>query len=235
MNNHEVASAEEWLAARKALLAKEKEFSRLRDKLTRERAALPWRAVHKEYVFEGPAGKETLADLFEDRSQLLVYHFMFGPDWEDGCKSCSLLADHYAPAIVHLNQRDVSFVTVSRAPLEKLEAFKKRMGWQFKWVSSLGNDFNWDFHVSFTDEEQERGKCYYNYTETSFPASEGPGISAFYKGDDGQVLHTYSSFARGLDMLIGAYNLLDIAPKGRDEDNLAYTMEWVRHHDRYGG
>jgi len=235
MNNHEVASAEEWLAARKALLEKEKEFSRLRDKLTRERAALPWRAVHKEYVFEGPAGKETLADLFEDRSQLLVYHFMFGPDWEDGCKSCSLLADHYAPAIVHLNQRDVSFVTVSRAPLEKLEAFKKRMGWQFKWVSSLGNDFNWDFHVSFTDEEQERGKCYYNYTETSFPASEGPGISAFYKGDDGQVLHTYSSFARGLDMLIGAYNLLDIAPKGRDEDNLAYTMEWVRHHDRYGG
>lgn len=234
MNDHQVASDEQWLAARKALLAKEKEFSRLRDQLTRERAALPWRAVQKEYVFHGPAGKETLADLFEDRSQLLLYHFMFGPDWEDGCKSCSLLADHYAPAIVHLNQRDVSFVTVSRAPLEKLDAFKKRMGWQFKWVSSLGNDFNWDFHVSFTDEEQERGKCYYNYTETSFPASEGPGISAFYKGDDGQVLHTYSSFARGLDMLIGAYNLLDIAPKGRDEDNLAYTMEWIRHHDRYG-
>ena len=234
MTNHQVTSDEDWLSARKALLAKEKEFTRLRDELTRERARLPWRAIRKEYVFEGPAGRETLAELFENRSQLLVYHFMFGPDWEEGCKSCSLLADHYAPAIVHLNARGVSFATVSRAPLEKLETFKRRMRWPFKWVSSLDTDFNWDFHVSFTEREQESGQCYYNYAEQPFPASEAPGISAFYKDDGGQIFHTYSSFARGLDMLISAYNLLDIAPKGRDEDSLPYTMEWVRHHDRYG-
>lgn len=234
MNNHQVVSDQEWLAARKTLLAKEKDFSRQRDELTRQRAEQPWRAVGKEYVFEGPGGKETLADLFEGRRQLLAYHFMFGPDWDEGCKSCSFLADHYDPAIVHLNQRDVTMVTVSRAPLEKLEAFKKRMGWRFKWVSSLGNDFNWDYHVSFTDREQEKGECSYNYDLQPFPSSEGPGISAFYKNDDGKIFHTYSSFARGLDMFIGAYNLLDIAPNGRDEASLAYTMEWVRHHDRYG-
>ena len=234
MENHKVVSTGEWLAARKELLAKEKEFTRLRDELTRQRRDLPWERVEKEYSFEGPDGKETLAGLFEDRSQLIVYHFMFDPDWSEGCKSCSLLADHYDRSVIHLSQRDVAMVTVSRAPLEKIEAFKKRMGWSFKWVSSLGSDFNSDYHVSFTSEEQAEKKTYYNYGIHPFPSSEGPGISVFSKNAKGEVFHAYSSFARGLDIFIGVYNLLDIVPKGRDEDNLAYGMEWVRHHDRYG-
>ncbi len=159
---------------------------------------------------------------------------MFDPDWPEGCKSCSLLADHYDRSVIHLSQRDVAMVTVSRAPLAKLEAFKKRMGWSFKWVSSLGGDFNWDYHVSFTLEERAEKKTYYNYGVHPFPSSEGPGISVFSKNANGEVFHAYSSFARGLDIFIGVYNLLDIVPKGRDEDNLAYGMEWVRHHDRYG-
>ena len=234
MPDHTVVSSGEWLAARKDLLAKEKEFTRLRDELTRQRRDLPWEKVTKEYSFEGPSGKETLADLFGGRSQLIIYHFMFDPDWSEGCKSCSLLADHYDRSVIHLSQRDVTMVTVSRAPLEKLEAFKKRMGWGFKWVSSLGSDFNWDYHVSFSSEEQAEKKTYYNYGIHPFPSSEGPGISGFSKNAQGEVFHAYSSFARGLDIFIGVYNLLDIVPKGRDEDNLAYGMEWVRHHDRYG-
>ena len=231
---HQVVSQEEWLAARKRLLSKEKEFTRLRDQLAAERRALPWVKVEKDYVFDGPDGQETLADLFDGRSQLLVYHFMFGPGWEQGCPSCSFLSDHIDGANWHLPQRDVTLVAVSRAPLAQIEAFKKRMGWRFKWVSSYGNDFNRDFHVSFTPEEMAQGKVYYNYAMTEFDSEEAPGISAFYQDPGGAIFHTYSAYARGLDMLIGAYNYLDLAPKGRDEAALPWTMAWVRHHDRYG-
>jgi len=233
MTDHTVVSHEEWIAARKELLAKEKEFSRLRDALSEQRRSLPWEKVETPYVFGGPDGQETLADLFDGRSQLIVYHFMFDPAWDEGCKSCSFLADHYDPSTVHLRQRDVTLVTVSRAPLDKLQAFQKRMGWKFKWVSSLGSDFNRDYDVSFSPEEL--ADVYYNYGMQSFPAPEAPGISVFFKDDDGGIFHTYSSYARGLDMFLGTYHLLDIVPKGRDEDGLSFTMEWIRHHDRYGG
>jgi predicted dithiol-disulfide oxidoreductase (DUF899 family) len=229
-----VVSQAEWLEARKDLLAREKDFSRRRDALSAERRELPWVRVEKEYVFDSPGGKQTLADLFDGRSQLIVYHFMFGPDWEQGCPSCSLLADHFDGAAVHLAQRDVTLVVVSRAPLPQIEAFKQRMGWRFKWVSSYGSDFNHDYHVSFTKEEMANGKAYYNYDVSGFPSEEAPGASVFYRDAAGAVFHTYSSYARGLDILIGAYNFLDLVPKGRDEDGLAYTMAWVRHHDRYG-
>ncbi len=232
--NHAVVSQTEWLAARKALLAKEKEFSKARDQLSAARRELPWMKVEKNYIFDGPNGKETLSDLFGGRSQLIVYHFMLGPGWKDGCPSCSLLADHFDGATIHLAQRDVTLVVVSRAPLAEIEAYKKRMGWKFKWVSSYGTDFNDDFHVSFTPEEKARGKVEYNYTMTEFPSEEAPGLSAFIK-DRGSVFHTYSSYARGLDILIGAYNFLDFAPKGRDEAGLPYTMAWVRRHDEYEG
>jgi predicted dithiol-disulfide oxidoreductase (DUF899 family) len=232
--NHAVVSQTEWLAARKALLAKEKEFSKARDQLSAARRELPWVKVEKNYIFDGPNGKETLSDLFAGRSQLIVYHFMLGPGWKDGCPSCSLLADHFDGATIHLAQRDVTLVVVSRAPLAEIEAYKKRMGWRFKWVSSFGTDFNRDFHVSFTPEEKARGKVEYNYTMTEFPSEEAPGLSAFIK-DGGSVFHTYSSYARGLDILIGAYNFLDFAPKGRDEAGLPYTMAWVRRHDEYEG
>ncbi len=234
MANHEVLNHDDWIEARKALLAKEKEFTRQRDQLTEERRMLPWEKVDKQYVFDGPAGKESLADLFDGRSQLIVYHFMYGPDWTEGCKSCSFLADHFDPAIVHLNHRDVSMVAVSRAPLSELEAFKRRMGWNFKWVSSLENDFNQDYHVSFTQEEIDKGKAYYNYQYMEFPSTEAPGASVFYKDESGNVFHTYSVYQRGLDMFITAYHYLDIVPKGRDEDDLPYTMQWVRLHDSYG-
>ena len=228
-----VVSQAEWLAARKELLSKEKEFTRLRDELSRQRRELPWERVGKEYVFNGPNGKETLADLFDGKSQLIVYHFMFGPRWEEGCPSCSLLSDHIDGSVVHLAARDVSLVVVSRAPLPQIEAFKKRMGWRFKWVSSHGNDFNRDYHVSFTKQDLAKGQMYYNYAMQQFPSEEGPGASVFYKDGAGNIFHTYSSYGRGLDMMIGAYNWLDLAPKGRDEDGLAYTMAWVRHHDKY--
>ena len=228
-----VVSRKEWLEARKELLRKEKEFTRLRDQLSAERRELPWVKVEKDYVFDGSDGKEKLSDLFEGRRQLIVYHFMFDPEWSEGCKSCSLLADHYNPAIVHLNHRDVSMVTISRAPLDKLLAFQKRMGWTFKWVSSFGNDFNRDFNVTFTEDELERKVANYNYKYGTFPVTEAPGISVFFKDDSGSIFHTYSSYARGLDLFISMYNLLDIVPKGRDEDGLSYTMEWIRHHDRY--
>ena len=233
MTDHAIVSPAQWLEARKALLAKEKEFNRLRDKLAAERRALPWVAVDKRYVFDGPDGKESLAELFGKHSQLIVYHFMLGPGWEQGCPSCSYLADHFDGAVVHLGHRDVSFVVVSRAPYAEIETFKKRMGWRFKWVSSHGNDFNHDFHVSFTPEEFAKGKIEYNYEMTEFPSEEAPGLSAFAKDQKGRVFHTYSTYARGLDMLIGAYNFLDLAPKGRDEAGLPWSMAWVRHHDRY--
>jgi predicted dithiol-disulfide oxidoreductase (DUF899 family) len=232
---HAVVSQGEWLAARKALLVKEKEFSKSGDQLSAARRELPWVKVEKNYVFDGPAGHETLADLFGDRSQLIVYHFMLGPGWKEGCPSCSFLADHFDGAAIHLAQRDVTLVVISRAPLTEIEAYKKRMGWKFKWVSSFGTDFNHDFQVSFTPEQIASGELYYNYTMGSFPSEEAPGLSAFIKNEAGEVFHTYSAYARGLDILIGAYNFLDLAPKGRDEDGLAWSMAWVRRHDRYDG
>ena len=234
MEKPKIVSPAAWIEARKAFLVKEKEFTKVRDALSKARQALPWERVEKDYVFDGPNGKETLSDLFEERHQLIVYHFMFGPDWDEGCPSCSYLADHFNPAIPHLNQRDVTMIAVSRAPLEKLEAFKKRMGWTFKWVSSMGNDFNQDYNVSFTEDELEQGETTYNYKKQTFPSTEAPGVSVFCKGENGDVLHAYSSFGRGLDMFITAYHYLDIVPMGRDEESLDYTMTRLRLHDKYG-
>jgi len=234
LQHHKVVSHDEWTAARKEYLAKEKEFSRVRDELSRQRRELPWERVEKNYVFDGPEGKETLSDLFDGRSQLVVYHFMLGPGWKEGCPSCSLLADHFDGSTIHLAQRDVTFLVVSRAPLAEIEAFQKRMGWKFKWVSSFGNDFNADFQVSIGKGDMPKGKVYYNYELTEFPSEERPGASVFYKDEAGNVYHTYSTYARGLDIFIGAYNFLDIVPKGRDEEGQSRGMAWVRHHDRYG-
>lgn len=231
--NHQVVSRDEWLAARKQLLLKEKEFTHLRDRLNAERLALPWVKIEKPYVFDGPNGQETLADLFDGRSQLIVKHFMFGPEWNDGCVGCSFELDNLSGAIVHLEHHDVTYVVVARAPMAKIEAFRRRMGWRFKWVSSFGSDFNRDYRVSFTNEEMAAGKVLYNYDMTEFPSEEAPGASVFYKDATGNIFHTYSSYGRGLDILLGTYNFLDLAPKGRDEDGLAFTMSWVRHHDRY--
>jgi predicted dithiol-disulfide oxidoreductase (DUF899 family) len=233
MKPNPVVSPDEWLAARKRLLAKEKDFTRLRDELSRERRELPWVKVEKKYVFDTPSGKQTLSDLFQGHNQLVVYHFMFGPGWEQACKSCSFWADNFNGIVVHLKRRDVTLVAVSRAPLDKIQAFRKRMGWEFKWVSSFENDFNGDFHVSFTPEELAKGEVYYNYAMQKFPSDEAPGISVFYKNAKGEVFHTYSCYSRGLDMLNVAYHYLDLVPKGRDEEHLQFTMEWVRHHDRY--
>jgi predicted dithiol-disulfide oxidoreductase (DUF899 family) len=232
---HRIVSREEWLVARKAHLAREKELTRLRDQLSAERRELPWVKIEKEYVFDGPNGKETLADLFEGRSQLIIYHFMFRPGWEEGCRSCSFLADHIDGSVVHLAHRDVTLIAVSRAPLPQIEAFRKRMSWRFKWASSYGNDFNSDYHVSFTKDDMAKGNVYSNYNlRESQSEGEAPGTSVFYKDATGDIFHTYSSYARGVDILIGAYNYLDLVPKGRDEDALAFKMAWVRHHDRYG-
>jgi predicted dithiol-disulfide oxidoreductase (DUF899 family) len=226
-------SRTEWLAARKEFLRKEKEFMRLRDDLSRQRRELPREKVEKNYVFDGPRGKETLADLFAGRSQLAVYHFMFGPGWKEGCPSCSYLADTFDGCAIHLAHRDVTFLAISRATLPEIEVFKKRMGWKFKWVSSNGSDFNFDYHVSFTPEERAKGKVYYNYEMMNFFSEEGPGMSVFYKNDAGEIFHTYSSYARGLDPMVGTYQWLDLVPKGRGEDGLAHSMAWVRHHDKY--
>jgi len=228
-----VVSRNEWLAARKQLLAKEKEFTRLRDDLSRQRREMPWEKVEKQYLFEGAKGKETLADLFEGRSQLLVYHFMFGPGWEQGCPSCSFLGDSFDGITIHIAQRDTSFVAISRATLPEIEAFKKRMGWKFNWVSSNGNDFNYDYKVSFSKEDISSGKPVYNYETIPFPSEEGPGASAFIK-KDGQIYHTYSTYSRGLDILLPMYNWIDMTAKGRDEAAMKpHAMAWVRHHDRY--
>lgn len=233
---HRVVSHSEWLAARRKFLAREKELTRLRDELRAERLALPWEAVGKPYVFETADGPRSLGDLFAGRSQLLVYHFMLGAGWEEGCPSCSYMMDHMDPLCPHFAARDITFVAISRAPFAEIARFKERMGWKFNWASSATNDFNDDFAVSFTREQMEAGKVAYNYQ--TFPAGlmpveEMPGASAFARTPEGEVFHTYSTYSRGLDPLIGAYQWIDIAPRGRDEDGLAHPMAWVRHHDRY--
>ena len=233
MNHPRIVPETEWLVARRDLLTREKELTRLRDEVSRHRRELPWVKLEKEYLFDGPDGEETLSDLFERRSQLIVYHFMFGPGWEEGCKSCSYMANHFDGANWHLPHRDVTFVVVSRAPLSELDAYKKRMGWRFKWVSSHGNDFNFDYHVSATEEEKAKEKMVYNYESAELIGDEMPGLSVFYKDKNGDLFHTYSTYARGLDILVGAYNFLDHVPKGRDEDHLDFTMDWVRRHDQY--
>ncbi len=232
IKNHPVVSHGEWLAARTALLTKEKEFTRQRDALSQQRRELPWEKVDKQYVFDGPHGKETLAELFENRSQLVVYHFMFSPEWDEGCPSCSFWADNFNPIGIHLNHRDVTFVAISRAPLAKIETFKRRMGWNFKWVSSFNTDFNYDFNVSFRPEELQRGSAFYNYTKMDPGGEDREGASVFYKDEHGNIFHTYSSYARGIDLLNTAYNYLDLAPKGRDETPET-IQDWVRYHDRY--
>lgn len=229
-----VVTREEWLAARLSLLEKEKALTRHRDEVAAERLALPWVEVDKTYRFTGPDGEMSLSDLFDGRSQLIVYHFMYGPDWTEGCKSCSLLGDQLDGVRVHLANHDVTLVAVSRAPLAKLDAFKRRMGWQFPWVSSSASDFNFDFKVSFTEEQRESGRVRYNFGEHEYVSDELPGASSFYRNEAGDVFHTYSVYARGLDPFLALYQVLDIAPKGRNEEGLDYPMAWVRHHDRYG-
>jgi len=235
MPDHAVVSREEWLAARKALLAKEKEATHLRDKINAERLALPWVKVEKKYVFDTPRGKKTLAELFDGRSQLITYHFMLGPGWAAGCPGCSFLSDHFDGALPHLEHHDVTLTAVARAPLPEIEAYKERMGWQFPWVSSYGNDFNYDYHVSFRSDDLASGKVIYNFAEMPVPAgskeSELPGMSAFYKDDTGNVFHTYSSYARGPEEWIGTLMILDRAPKGRNEGD-GFQL-WIRRHDEY--
>jgi len=228
-----VVSREEWLRARKELLAKEKELTRQRDALAEERRKLPWVKVEKQYVFDTPAGKKTLAELFDGRSQLVIYHFMMGPGWEAGCPSCSIVGDQLDGSTIHLANRDVTLMAVSRATLPEIESFKKRMGWRFKWASSFGSDFNRDYHVSATKEEIATGEVDYNYKKQKFPSEERPGASVFYKNEKGEVFHTYSAYARGMEQIMGVYHYLDIVPKGRSEEGLAFPMAWVRHHDKY--
>ncbi len=230
IKDHQVVSRDEWLTTRLQLLAKEKEFTRLRDQLSQQRRDLPWERVGREYIFDGPNGKESLAQLFEGRSQLIVYHFMFDPTWEAGCRGCSWWADNFERNVIHLNHRDVTLVAVSRAPLSKIEAFKRRLGWSFKWVSSGANEFNYDYHVSFKPDESQ---SYYNYREKKNSMTELPGISVFYKDPDGTVFHTYSCYERGLDMMNAGYHYMDLVPKGRDEEGLPTSQAWVRHRDNY--
>ena len=233
MQNHQIVSRDAWVEARRALLAEEKAFTAARDRLAERRRALPWVRVDKPYGFDTADGRKSLADLFAGRGQLVVYHFMFDPSWEAGCKSCSFWADQFDGIAVHLAQRDVALAAVARAPLPQLDAFRRRMGWRFPLVSSFGGDFNHDFQVSFSAEELQRGVVTYNYAQRPMQSPEMPGISVFLR-DGGQVFHTYSAYARGLDMLNATYQLLDLVPKGRDETGLSYPMAWVRHHDAYG-
>ncbi len=232
--HHEIVSRDQWNAARRQLLAEEKQLTRLRDQLSAKRRELPWVKVEKNYVFDGPNGCETLSDMFAGRGQLVVRHFMFGPGWGEGCVGCSFWADHLDGALVHLAQRDVTVVVVSRAPFAELEAFRKRMGWRFKWVSSYGGDFNYDYHVSFTPDDLAKGKVYYNYGMTEEAGEEMPGLSVFHKLPDGAIVHTYSSFARGNEPFLGTYTILDLTPHGRNETGPRGNLtEWVRLHDRY--
>jgi predicted dithiol-disulfide oxidoreductase (DUF899 family) len=233
MTQHQIVSRDEWIAARKELLRKEKDFTRLRDQLSAERRALPWVKVDKEYLFDTPSGRQSLGDLFHGRSQLVTKHFMFGPDWTDGCVGCSFEMDHIEGALVHLEHHDVSYVVVSRAPLAKIEAFRQRMGWRFRWVSSYGSDFNYDFHVSFTPEQVASGRAYYNYELRDVGIDELSGRSVFYRDEAGDIFHTYSSYARGGELFLSSYAVLDITPKGRDETINGNLTDWVRHHDRY--
>jgi len=231
--SHPVVSRDQWLAARKTLLVKEKELTRARDALAVQRRELPWVKVDKNYVFDGPNGKESLADLFAGRSQLLIKHFMLGPGWKEGCVGCSFESDHLDAALVHLQNHDVSVVAVSRAPLAEIEPFHRRMGWRVKWVSSFENDFNYDYHVSFKPEDVAAGKVFYNYEESAIPMEELSGFSVFSKDEAGEVFHTYSNYGRGLEELLGTYMVLDITPKGRNEAPRGNLTDWVRHHDRY--
>jgi predicted dithiol-disulfide oxidoreductase (DUF899 family) len=230
-----VVSRAEWLAARKELLVKEKQLTRQRDEIDRQRRALPWVKVEKKYIFEGSNGQQSLTDLFENRSQLIVSHFMFGPGWKEGCVGCSFRSDHVDGALTHLQHHDVSLVTISRAPLAEIETFKKRMGWSFPWLSSYGSDFNYDYRVSFAKEDTATGKVDYNYDNRVFVSEEGSGLSVFYKDDNGDVFHTYSTYGRGDEMVDTTYMYLDLTPKGRNETGPHYNLgDWVRHHDRYG-
>ena len=229
---HRVVPREQWVKERIALLAEEKAFTRQRDQMSAKVRDLPWVKVEKNYLFDAPTGKKSLADLFGPHHQLIVYHFMFDPTWSQGCKSCSFIADHYNPLMVHFAHRDVSFVTVSKAPIEQLERFRTRMGWTFPWVSAGSNDFGRDFGVSFTDQELASDRAVYNYNGKPYPIRELPGLSVFYKDPQGTIYHTYSTFARGLDIFLGFYNYLDVTPKGRDEA-AGEGMDWLRHHDRY--
>lgn len=233
--NPKVVPRAEWLAARRELLAEEKALTRAHDALNQKRRDLPWVKVDKDYVFEGPNGKERLADLFEGRSQLIIYHFMFAPGWSEGCVGCSFLSDHVDGALQHLEQHDVKYVAVSRAPLAEIEPFKRRMGWKFKWVSSFETDFNYDFHVSFPKEEIAKGKVYYNFEMQEVYGDEVAGTSVFFKDANGNIFHTYSQYARGGEAALGTYCYLDITPKGRNETGPGFNLtDWVRHHDRYG-
>jgi predicted dithiol-disulfide oxidoreductase (DUF899 family) len=234
LKDHPVVTRQEWTTARIALLEKEKEFTRLRDELNRQRRALPWVRVDKNYVFDGPNGKETLAQLFDGSSQLIVYHFMFNPEANEGCKHCSFWADHFDGPGLHLKHRDVTLVAISRAPLTKIEAFKQRMGWRFKWLSSSGTDFNYDYQASFRAEDVANGTAFYNFTKTHPGPQDREGASVFYLDGEGAVYHCYSCYARGIDMLNGTYQFLDLVPKGRDEEGLKSPQAWVRFHDRYG-
>jgi predicted dithiol-disulfide oxidoreductase (DUF899 family) len=230
---HSIGTRQDWLAASRALLAEEKAHMRASDELARKRRALPWVKVDKTYLFDTPKGRQTLADLFAGRSQLVVQHFMFAPDWNEGCKSCSFWADGFERMIPHLAARDTTLVAISRAPLEKLNAFKTRMGWTFDWLSSAGNDFNYDYAVSFTPEEIKSGAKVYNFGTSGFGVEEAPGISVFYRDEMGNIFHTYSCFARGLDMMNAAYHYLDLTPMGRHEEGLPYPMDWLRLRDQY--
>lgn len=230
---HQVVPADQWLAARRALLEREKAVLRLQDELAHERRALPWVRIDKPYAFDTPQGRFSLGDLFAGRRQLLVQHFMLGPGWEQGCPSCSFMADHSDGMAVHLANRDTMLVAVSRAPLQEIERFRQRMGWRFSWASSHGSDFNHDFGVSFTPEEQATGTIHYNYARRDVAAGEMPGISVFYRDGTGAVFHTYSTYGRGVEVMMGAYRMMDLKPLGRQEREVPYKMEWVRHHDRY--
>ena len=236
LRNHEVVSPELWRERRKQLLRQEKELTRMRDEIARQRRELPWEEVTKTYVFDSREGKQTLDQLFGGKSQLIVYHFMFGPGWKEGCVGCSFLADHMDGALQHVQQKDIAFVAVSRAPYAEIEAFQKRMGWNFRWVSSNGSDFNYDYQVSFTPEEVASGSIDYNYDHRSgaFLSKDMSGTSVFYKNADGKLFHTYSSYARAGEELLGSYSLIDLTPKGREENGPTFTLgDWVRHHDRY--
>lgn len=231
LEDHKIVSEDKWLEARKQFLAKEKEFTRLRDQLNQQRRDLPWKAVDKQYIFDGPDGKQTLSELFDGRSQLIVYHFMFDPDWEAACPHCSFWADNFNEIIVHLNHRDVTMIAVSHASYSKISEYKKRMGWSFKWVSSHDTGFNFDCHVSFTKKEVDEKQAFYNFKLQDSFDTEREGVSVFYKDQTGKVFHTYSTYARGIDLLNTAYNYLDLTPKGRDENGQGQF--WVRRHDEY--
>ncbi|MCY3733065.1 MAG: thioredoxin family protein [Chloroflexi bacterium] len=234
MTNREVVSHKEWVEARQALLQREKEFTRLRDELAAARRQLPWESVEREYIFDGPSGRESLADLFGAADQLIVYHFMFDPDWDEGCVACSFMADHFNPATIHVEQRNAAFVAISRAPLDKLQAYRERMGWSFKWLSSSESTFNFDYQVSFPAEAVDVGQREYNYaSQNQFDGAEAPGLSVFTKIESGEIFHTYSTYARGLEDFLGTYRFLDVLPSGRDEDDLAWPMAWLQRHDQY--